>query len=153
VADIGAGTGLLSVPAAKAVGPRGRVYAVEIDAGFFPSIKKRADEAGVSNVETVLGTFTDPKLPVKNVDVAFFHDVMHHVEDRAGYLKALVPYLASSGRIVVIDYEGGQGPHASQPALQVPREQLTKWMADAGFRQTDDAKLFTDKYVLTFARK
>jgi tRNA A58 N-methylase Trm61 len=63
VADIGAGTGLLSVPVAKAVGPRGRVFAVEIDAGFFPVIKKRADDNGVTNIQTVLGSFTDPKLP------------------------------------------------------------------------------------------
>ena len=63
VADIGAGSGLLEVPLAKAVGPRGRVYAVEIDAGFFPEIRKRAAEAQVTNVETVLGKFTDPALP------------------------------------------------------------------------------------------
>ena len=59
VADIGAGSGLLDVPVAKAVGPRGRVYAVEIDAGFFPEIRKRAAAAQVQNVETVLGKFTD----------------------------------------------------------------------------------------------
>src|SRR5262245_28442765 len=50
VADIGAGSGLLEVPLGKAVSPGGRVYAVEIDAGFFPAIKKRADDAGVTNV-------------------------------------------------------------------------------------------------------
>ena len=59
VADIGAGTGLLVVPLANAVGARGRVYAVEIDAGFFPQIRKRVDAAGVKNVDTVLGKFTD----------------------------------------------------------------------------------------------
>jgi ubiquinone/menaquinone biosynthesis C-methylase UbiE len=152
VADIGAGTGLLSVPVARIVGPKGRVFAVEIDAGFFPAIQKRAQEAGVENVQTVLGTFTDPKLPAATVDVAFFHDVLHHVDQRADYLKTLARYISPAGRIVVIDFEGGQGPHASQPELQVPRERLAEWMAAAGFRQTADAKLFADKYVLTFAR-
>jgi hypothetical protein len=37
----------------------------------------------------VLGEFTDPKLPARNVDVAFFHDVLHHVQNRAPYLKTL----------------------------------------------------------------
>jgi hypothetical protein len=111
------------------------------------------DENGIKNITPVLGAFTDPKLPVKNIDVAFFHDVLHHVEDRGGYLKALAPCLAPSGRIVVIDYEGGQGPHTKQPELQASREQLIKWMADAGFHQVADAKLFPDKYVLTYARK
>ena len=153
VADIGAGSGLLDAPLAQAVGPRGRVYAVEIDAGFFPEIRRRAAAAQVTNVETVLGKFTDPALPVKSVDVALFHDVLHHVEDRAAYLKTLTGYLAPSGRIVVIDYEGGQGPHREQPALEVTRAQLAGWMTDAGLTQVEDVKLFSDKYFLAFARK
>lgn len=153
VADIGAGSGLLDGPLAKAVGPRGRVYAVEIDAGFFPEIRRRAAAAQVTNVETVLGTFTDPALPVKSIDVALFHDVIHHVENRAAYLETLAAYVAPAGRIVVIDYEGGKGPHSSQPELEVTREQLAGWMKDAGFVQVDDVKLFSDKYFLVFVRK
>jgi ubiquinone/menaquinone biosynthesis C-methylase UbiE len=151
VADIGAGSGLLSVPLAKAVGPGGRVFAVEIDEGFFPIIRKRAGEAQVGNIETVLGAFTDPKLP-RPVDLALFHDVLHHVEDRAGYLKVLARYLAPSGRVFVVDYEGGQGPHRDQPELQVTREQLAGWMKAAGLVKVEDVKLFPDKYVLGYAR-
>jgi ubiquinone/menaquinone biosynthesis C-methylase UbiE len=153
VADIGAGSGLLEVPLARAVGPKGRVYAVEIDAGFFPEIKRRAAEGGAGNVETVLGKFTDPALPARNVDLALFHDVMHHVGERAAYLKTLATYLAPAGRIAVIDYEGGIGPHSADQSLQVPREQLVAWMKDAGLQQVEDMKLFTDKYFLVFAKQ
>lgn len=153
VADIGAGPGLFEVPLARAVGPRGRVYAEDIDAGFFPEIRRRTAEAHVTNVETVLGQYTDPVLPVKNVDVALFHDVIHHVEKRAEYIKTLAPYLARGGRIVVVDYEPGKGPHPGQPELEVSREQLADWMRGAGFAQVEDVKLFADKYVLVFARR
>jgi ubiquinone/menaquinone biosynthesis C-methylase UbiE len=153
VADIGAGSGLLEVPLAKAVSPGGRVYAVEIDKDFFPTITKRATDAGLTNVQTVLGTFTDPKLPARTIDLALFHDVLHHVEKRAEYLKTLVGYLAPGGRIAVVDYEGGKGPHATQPELQVTREQLSDWMKAAGLIQVDDVKIFADKYVLVFARR
>ena len=152
VADIGAGSGLFEVPLAKAVGPRGRVYAVEIDAAFFPEIRKRAAAADVTNVETVLGKFTDPALPVKSVDVAFFHDVLHHVEQRGPYLKTVSGYLAPTGRIVIVDYEGGKGPHSGQPALEVTRQQVVAWMQEAGFTQTEDIKLFADKYFLVFTK-
>ncbi len=87
----------------------------------------------MTNVETVLGQLTDPALPVKAVDVAFFRDVLHHIEDRAGYLKALARYIGPSGRIAVIDFEAGMGPHRNQPELQVTRDQLTRWMRDTGF--------------------
>ena len=153
VADLGAGSGLFEVALAKAVSPGGTVYAVDIDEGFFPDIKKRVAAAGLSNVQTVLGKFTDPSLPVKNVDVAFFHDVLHHIEDRAAYLKSLGPYLKPSGRVVIIDYEGGQGPHGKQPELQVTRQQLASWMTAAGFTQSDDIKLFTDRYYLVFSKR
>jgi ubiquinone/menaquinone biosynthesis C-methylase UbiE len=153
IADLGAGSGLFEVQLARAVSPGGTVYAVDIDAGFFPDIKKRAAEAGVNNVVTVLGRFTDPNLPVRNVDVAFFHDVLHHVQDRAAYLKSLGPYLKQTGRVVIIDYEAGQGPHGKQPELQVTREQLAPWMAAAGFTQRDDVKLFSDRYFLVYSKR
>ena len=153
VADIGAGSGLFEVPLAKAVGPEGKVYAVEVDKAFFPEIRKRVSAGGVSNVETVLGTFTDPALPAKSVDVIFFHDVIHHIEDRRTYLEAVTRYLAPSGRIVIVDYEGGQGPHREQPELEVRREQLTDWMKGLGLAVVDDVKLFPDKYYLVFGRK
>ncbi len=152
VADLGAGPGLFEGLLAKAVSPGGMVYAVDIDEGFFESINRKAKEEGVTNVKTVLGRFTDPSLPVKNVDVAFFHDVLHHIEDRPNYLKALTGYLKPTGRIVVVDYEKGQGGHRNDPTLQVTREQLDKLMADIGFKLTEDVKLFTDKYFLVYSR-
>ena len=91
VADIGAGPGLFEVPLAKAVGSTGRVYAVDIDAGFFPEIKKRAAYAGVANVQTILGKFTDPALPATNIDVALFHDVLHHAHGLINALTVSIP--------------------------------------------------------------
>jgi ubiquinone/menaquinone biosynthesis C-methylase UbiE len=153
VADIGAGPGLFEVPLARAVGSTGRIYAEDIDAGFFPTVGKRAAAANVSNVETVLGTFTDPRLPVRNIDAALFHDVMHHIEKRAEYISTLAGYLAPSGRMVVVDFEPGKGPHREQPQMEVSREQLVGWMRDAGLVQVEEVKLFPDKYFLVFARR
>jgi ubiquinone/menaquinone biosynthesis C-methylase UbiE len=152
IADIGAGPGLFEVQLAKAVSPYGKVYAEDIDAGFFPEIKKKAMEAHVNNVETVLGQYTDPNLPAKNLDVVFFHDVLHHIQDRAGYLKTVTRYLKGSGRVVVIDFEAGQNPHKDQPDLQVSRQQLAMWAKDAGLKQVEDVKMFPDKYFLVYSK-
>jgi arsenite methyltransferase len=152
VADIGAGSGLFEVPLAKAVSPGGKVYAVDIDAGFFPEIKKKADEAHVTNVQTVLGKYTDPNLPAKNSDLVFFHDVLHHIQDRAGYLKSVAGYLKPSGRVAIIDYELGQGPHKAAPELEVSREQLGAWAKQAGLKQVEDVKMFPDRYFLVYSK-
>jgi ubiquinone/menaquinone biosynthesis C-methylase UbiE len=151
VADIGAGSGLFEVQLAKAVSPGGKVYAVDIDAGFFPEIKKKADEAHVANVLTVLGKYTDPNLPGK-ADLVFFHDVLHHIEDRATYLKSVSGDLKPKGRVAIIDYDGSQGPHKDQPELQITRQQLATWTAAAGLKQVQDVKMFSDKYFLVYSK-
>ena len=152
VADLGAGTGLFSSPMAQAVAPGGKVYAVEIDKGFFAAIQAKAKESNLSNVTTVLGEFTDPKLPAQDVDVAFMHDVLHHVEDRAGYLKSAARYVKPGGRFVVIDYRAEQSPHAGQANLIVSEDQAIGWMKAAGFAKVEKINLFPDKYFLVFSR-
>jgi SAM-dependent methyltransferase len=152
VADLGAGTGLFSLPLAKAV-PSGRVYAVELDEGFLAQIGGKAKTANVANVVPVLGKFTDPSLPARDVDLAFFHDVLHHVENRAAYLKSVAGYLKPGGRIVVIEFNPGDSPHKDQPELVVSKEQAAGWMADAGFVPGEDIRLFADKYFVVYRRR
>lgn len=152
VADLGAGSGPFVVPFARAVASKGKVYAVDIDREFFPHIQQRARGAGVNNVVTVLGAFTDPQLPAADVDLAFFHDVLHHIESRPAYLKAVTKYLKPRARIAIIDYLPARSPHADQPALQVAKDQAVAWLADAGFKEIEDHQLFTDKWFVVFAR-
>jgi ubiquinone/menaquinone biosynthesis C-methylase UbiE len=152
VADLGAGSGPFVVPFARAVTAAGKVYAVDIDKGFFPLIERKAKDAGVANVRTVLGEFTDPKIPAGDVDVAFIHDVLHHIENREAYLKSLTRYLKPTARIVVIDYHPAQSPHADQPQLQVAREQAAAWLAPAGFKPVEEVPLFADKWFVVYRR-
>lgn len=151
VADLGAGTGPFVAALAKAVSS-GRVYAVEVDRAFFPYIQKKVDAAGVSNVRLVLGEFTDPKLPAPDVDVAFLHDVLHHVDNPGAYVKRLATYLEPTARIVVIDYTPAESPHQDQPELQISKEQAVALMAEAGFKPVQEIALFADKWFVIFGR-
>ena len=153
VADLGAGPGLFSLPFAKAVSPTGKVYAVEIDQGFLDTIRTKAVEERISNVQGVLGKFEDPSLPAADVDVAFFHDVLRHIQDRAGYLKNLARYVRPGGRVVIIDLTPEGSPHRAQPELVVTKDQATGWMADAGFKPVEEiTDLFTDKWFVVYSR-
>lgn len=151
VADIGAGSGVFTLPLARVV-PRGRVYAVDIDQGLVDHIGRRAEEARAANVRPVLGAFTDPRLPARDVDVAFIYDVLHHIEDRATYLRSLAGYLKPEGRIAVIDFHPELGPHRNEPQLQVTRDQTREWMAAAGLRQLAEHQLYDDKWYVVYGR-
>lgn len=152
IADLGAGSGPFVVPFSKAVTRTGKVYAVEIDRGFFPYIEQKARDAGATNVRTVLGEFSDPKLPAADVDVAFMHDVLHHIEKRPEYLRALVKYLKPSARIAVIDYNPANSPHRDDPSMQVSHDQATAWLAGAGFKPVQTVQLFGDKWFVIYGR-
>jgi ubiquinone/menaquinone biosynthesis C-methylase UbiE len=150
VADLGAGTGPFDAPFAKAV-PSGTVYAVEVDEGFLPLIREKTRAAGVTNVQTVLGIFTDPKLPAA-VDVAFMHDVLHHIADRAAYFRTLTAYLKPGARLAIIDFHPAKSPHRDQPALQVSKEQTRAMLAELGFKLSEDIQLFDDKWFVIFSK-
>ncbi len=152
VADIGAGSGIFTWPLAKAVGGGGRVYAVDIEKGLVERLARRAGEEKMPHVQAVLGEFTDPKLPAKEVDLAFIFDVLHHIENRAEYLKNLAQYLKAKGRIAVIDFHPELGPHKNDPALQVTKDQARAWLAAMGFKPVEEYPLFTDKWFVVYAR-
>jgi ubiquinone/menaquinone biosynthesis C-methylase UbiE len=152
VADMGAGPGVLSLPIAKAVAPGGKVYAVEIDKGFLDRITEKSKTAGVTNVTTVLGAFTDPKLPARDVDVALFHDVLHHIKDRAEYLKATARYVKPGGRIAIVELPA-DGSHKDEPELVVTKDQVKGWMADAGFVPVQEFDGLGDKWFVVYARR
>ncbi|MPZ18494.1 MAG: methyltransferase domain-containing protein [Luteitalea sp.] len=151
VADLGAGTGPFVVPLGKAVSA-GTVYAVEIDEEFFPRIRQRADAAGLANVRTVVGGFTDPRLPARDVDVAFMHDVLHHIEDRAAYVRALATYLKPAARIAIIDYDPARSPHRDEPAMLVSLKQAQALLREVGFTSVEEVALFDDKWFAIFRR-
>jgi len=151
VADIGAGSGVFTLPLARAV-PQGRVYAVDIDQGLVDHIARKAEEARAANVRPVLGAFTDPRLPTRDLDVAFIFDVLHHIEDRATYLRSLAGYLRPGGRIAVIDFHPELGPHKNDPKLQVTRDQAREWMAAAGLRPLAEHQLYDDKWYVVYGR-
>jgi len=154
VADIGAGTGIFSVPLARAVSPGGRVLSVEVDAGFLPLIASKARQANLENIQPVLGQFGDPRLPRGDVDVAFMHDVLHHIEQRAAYVRRLASYLKPGGRIVVVDYDMNVPgvPHSNQPEMLISPDQVTGWMRAAGLTLTRRVEMFDDKFFVIYTK-
>ncbi len=131
VADIGAGTGVFSRPIARAILPGGEVYAVDIDQALLDYIDERSKTENIDNIRTVLGRADDPQLPAHDIDLVFFNDVLHHIENGAAYLKVLSAYIKPDGRIALVEFDKPPGGESRHPF--VTREQADQWMSDAGF--------------------
>jgi len=151
VADIGAGSGALTGPLALATGPRGVVYASDIDQALIDHIAQRAQASRLANVRTVLGTYTDPKLP-EPVDLALMNDVLHHVQDRAAYLKSVARHLKRGGRLALVDYTPDGSPHKGTPDLIVSEAQVNEWAEAAGLVRAESFALYTDRYFVIYRK-
>jgi ubiquinone/menaquinone biosynthesis C-methylase UbiE len=103
VADVGAGDGYFTFRLATAVGPPGRVYAVEVDDARVAKLEQKAREAGHANVVVVRGEYADPLLPDGAVDLVLVCNTYHHIEDRVTYFDRLRGDLAEGGRVALID--------------------------------------------------
>lgn len=100
VADVGAGKGFFLSRLARAVGPDGRVYAVEVDAELTEALEANFPDA---NIEVILGTFDEPKLPDAAIDLVLVVNTFHHIEDRPAYFARLRGDLSPRGRVAVIE--------------------------------------------------
>jgi ubiquinone/menaquinone biosynthesis C-methylase UbiE len=149
VADIGSGSGSFSIPMAKALAPSGILYAVDIDQAMLDHVAQRAKEAGVTNLRTVLGEYDDPKLPAKDVGVAFFHRVLHMIEHRQAYLNATAKYLKPDGRVVVIEKNRDESPDSW---MWLNESDVDTWMAAIGFYPAQHFAVFDDKYFVAYQR-
>ena len=104
VADIGAGQGRMAVRLAQRLGPSGRLYATEIEAGKLAAIRNAAAAAGVTNVVVIEGDERSTRLPDACCDAIYLRRVYHHLGDAAAINNSLRSALRPGGRLAVIDF-------------------------------------------------
>ena len=104
VGDVGAGTGFYSIRLAKAVAPDGMVIANDIQPGMLERLRANAAAAGIANIETVLGTESDPKLPQGKLDLVLLVDVYHEFSRPQRMLDRIRDSLKPDGRLVLLEF-------------------------------------------------
>lgn len=155
VADVGAGTGFFSLLFAEAVGPGGRVFAVDISPEFVSAIGERARAAGLENVTPVLNDARDLKLVPDSIDLAFICDTYHHFEYPESTMASLHRALRPGGEVVVVDYRRAAG--RSSPwvmrHVRVGTEEVKAEIQGGGFELLEERDFLDTQYYLRFRRK
>jgi ubiquinone/menaquinone biosynthesis C-methylase UbiE len=104
VADIGAGSGYMTVRLAAQVGPEGRVYANDVQPQMIELLRRRLESGRILNVTLVQGTIDDPRLPASSVDLELMVDVYHELSRPQQMLRHLREALKPGGRLVLLEY-------------------------------------------------
>ena len=131
VAEIGAGTGFYSRRLAKAVGPAGKVLAVDIQPEMLDLLKTYAAKEGITNIVPVLGAETDPKLPAHGVDRILLVDVYHEFQKPEPMLARIRESLAPGGTVALVEYrlEGDTASHINIRHRMSVEQVLAEWTA------------------------
>jgi len=152
VADIGAGSGYFTIPVAKAVGPTGIVWAIDIRQEMLDYIEKRLDEEKLENVRPMLVFDDDPQLPQGKVDTILMIDTWHYIR-KPEYAKKLRAGLAPGGRVVIIDYRPKpfeERPWGPPPEQQTSREELDAHFAEAGLKPVKEHTFLPEQYFVEY---
>src|SRR5579863_73497 len=122
VADVGAGTGYMSLRLAKRVGPGGKVYANDLQPEMLRRLRENAIKAGLANIETVQGEESDPKLPQGRMDLVLLVDVYHEFSKPREMIDKIRESLKPDGRLVLLEYrkEDPNVPILPEHKMSVP---------------------------------
>ena len=142
VAEIGAGRGRYVMQLAVRVGENGKVYAEDINAAALDHLARRSRKWGLRNVETILGSTTDPKLPPGELDLIFVISAYHHFDDPVDLMSNARQSLKPTGKLAI-----GEWLRATSP------EDVEAQMKKAGYK-LDRIEKFLEKnnlYIYIFS--
>lgn len=147
IADIGAGTGYLAFRLSRAVGPDGRVVAVDISRRSLRRLADAAAVAGLANIDTLVGEPDDPRLEASSVDGAVILNAYHEMRDYGAMLAGIRRALRPGGRLVIVD--NPPGDTAQSRERQAARHDIAigiveRDLLDAGFRVVHRDSAFVD---------
>jgi SAM-dependent methyltransferase len=149
VADIGAGTGYFSFRMANSVA---KVFAVDVQPEMLGAIDFLAEENQFTNVTTILGTETDPKLPAQAIDLALMVDTYHEFSHPREMMENLVKSLKPDGKVVLVEYRR-ENPLIPIKALhKMTRTQVEKEMAAVGLVPQEIIETLPQQHLLIFQK-
>ena len=152
VADVGAGSGYMTIRMASRVGPQGRVYANDLQPQMLEMLRRRLEQQRISNVTLVQGTIDDPRLPAGAIDLILMVDVYHELSEPQRMLRRLREALKPGGRLVLLEYrkEDPTVPIRFEHKMSVAEARLE--IEAEGFRLTRVDGRLPRQHILIFMR-
>jgi len=152
VADVGAGVGYFSVRVAKRVGPEGKIFAVDVQPEMLTILKDRAAKAKLTNIQTILGSESDPHLAPASCDLILMVDVYHELSQPQRMLQKMRQALKNDGRLVLLEYRK-EDPHIPIRSEHKMSVQEAKAEVEAeGFKLDQTLSDLTRQHIFIFRK-
>ncbi|MFK7739831.1 MAG: TIM barrel protein [Planctomycetota bacterium] len=133
VCDLGCGNGYHTLPMARAVGPDGDVFAVDLQPQMLQLLEMRMDEQNIDNVVCIEATVDDPKLPQRSCDLVLLVDVYHELSHPVRVMRRVRESLRPNGRVVLVEFREEDPAVPIKPEHKMSKAQVVREMAALGF--------------------
>lgn len=150
VCDLGCGNGFYTLKLAEMVGPKGKILAVDIQSEMLRLLNERAKEAKIANIEPLLGTLIDPRLPDGKVELILCVDVYHEFSHPVHMLAALRKSLAPGGRLVLVEFRKEDPKVPIKELHKMSKEQILKELEPNGFKLAEQFDKLPWQHVMFF---
>ena len=150
ICDMGCGNGFYTIPMAEQTGKTGRVYAVDIQQEMLDLLQDLAEEAQLSNIEGVLGTAIDPKLPDALIDLMIVVDVYHEMSHPEQMLAAIRKCLKPDGRLVLVEFRAEDPEIPIKKLHKMSRKQMLLEMAANGLKLSSEYTKLPWQHLMFF---
>ncbi len=146
--DIGAGTGVFTIPAAEITG--NTVYAVDLNRDLLDFIDKSASEKDLDNIRTVLSDGVLYEVPDESADIAMVVTVLHEIADKRLFMKEIKRILRHNGKLAIIEFHKRKTPMGPPEDHRISEDDVNAYTEDAGFTKTDSFILGENFYCSVF---
>lgn len=133
VADVGSGTGYFTWRLAEQVGPKGKVFAVDVQQSMLDLTKKAVAAHKLANVEYVLANDDSPRLPERSVDLVFIAYAYHEFGDPDAMMAGIRRALKPGGRVVILEYAKESNIAPASPLHKMSFEEIRRELEPMGF--------------------
>lgn len=151
IADIGAGSGYYTFRLSKLF-PEGKVFAVDIQPEMLSFIENKKEKEKINNVIPVLGSETDPQLPVDSLDMILMVDVYHEFSYPKEMLEAMFRALKKGGKLIQLEFRAEDPEVPIKDLHKMTEKQVKKELNAAGFRFVASKKNLPWQHFLVFEK-
>lgn len=152
VADIGAGSGFMTMRLAQRVGPSGRVYANDVQPQMLQMLQRRVERAHLTNVVLVQGDLDNPRLPASALDLELLVDVYHEFSQPQAMLRGLRDALRPGGRLVLLEYRKEDPSIPIKPEHKMSVREAKLEVEAEGFALAAVDESLPRQHILVFRR-
>lgn len=152
VCDLGCGNGFYTLRLAKLVGPKGKVWAVDIQPEMLQLLEERAEARGLTNLQPTLGSAITPNLPKEKIDLLLLVDVYHEFSHPAEMLAEIRKSLNATGRVALVEYRMEDPKVPIKRLHKMSQQQVMKEYTANGFKLVGQFDELPWQHVFFFAR-